>query len=56
MRRKGANRIADTEALASRGVAGVKLDDVPALKRNAHTEGKTVITLQPTFSAIRLRR
>jgi NADPH:quinone reductase len=67
--------IADTEALASRGVAGVnfrvvmssealerlaglvatgtivvppitviKLDDVPTLNPNAHTEGKTVIT------------
>lgn len=69
--------VADTDALASRGVAGVnfrvamssgvlerladavvsgrivvppitrtKLDDVPALTRNAHADGKTVITLQ----------
>lgn len=32
-------------------ITRVTLDDVPALNRNAHADGKTVITLQPTFPA-----
>ena len=74
--------VADTKALASRGIAGVnfqlgmttevlkrladavvsgrivvppitrvRLEDVPSLNRNAHADGKTVITFRPTSSA-----
>jgi NADPH:quinone reductase len=34
-------------------ITRITLDDVPALNRNAHADGKTVIILQPIFSAAR---